>query len=53
MNKMGNIEHRTSNIEHPMDCRAAFGSALDVGCSLAIYRSWMLDVSNFQEARNG
>jgi len=46
MNRMENIEHRTSNIEHPIGLRRATHWVLDVGC-------WMLDVPNFSEARNG
>jgi putative membrane protein insertion efficiency factor len=36
---MKNIQHRTSNIEHPMMAQARRHWALDVGC-------WMLDVPN-------
>jgi hypothetical protein len=44
-----NIEHRTSNIEHPMfGIRALQYSMLDIGCLLAIDRSWMLDVIPLQ-----
>jgi hypothetical protein len=37
--KMENIQHPTSNIQHPMGLRRAFHWMLDVGC-------WMLDVPN-------
>jgi hypothetical protein len=47
-----NIEHPTSNIEHPMfGIRALQYSMLDVGCLLAIDRSWMLDVVPLQVSR--
>jgi hypothetical protein len=37
MSEVENIQHPTSNTEHPMDARRALLSMLDVGC-------WMLDV---------
>jgi hypothetical protein len=46
METMENIQHPTSNIEHPIGLRRATHWVLDVGC-------WMLDVPNFSEARNG
>jgi hypothetical protein len=44
MNKLGNIEHPTTNTEHPMKARRGPLSLLDVGC-------WLLDV--FPETTGG
>jgi hypothetical protein len=41
MNKMGNIQHPTTNIEQPMNSRAPAHWMLGVGC-------WVLDVSHFK-----
>jgi len=48
MNKVGNIQHSTFNIQRPTWRGMASRWMLSVECLLAIYRSWELNVFHFQ-----
>src|SRR5205814_2269640 len=41
---LGNIEHPTSNTQHPMSARTEIRWMFDVGCSMLDVRCWMFDV---------